>query len=480
MATAVAEIDPAYRYAQAARAAGCPQDQLRNFIQAGIVLQPQQLAASAAARECDRPDGPTEVAYGGARGGGKSHWGIAQVLCDDCARVPELKWLYLRKVGKAGREAIQDLRREVLHSTPHDYRVQEGVLIRKDNGSRVVLGHFQSEKDIDNYLGLQYDGVLVEEATQLSLRKIRDIGTCVRSSKPGWRPRKYYTTNPGNIGHAWFKARFIDPARYGRESATRFIQATVRDNAFVNAEYRGELETLTGWQRRAWLDGDWDIAAGQFFTTWRNDVHVREFTVSPHWRKGGSFDYGFTHFTGAHLLAEDGDGDLYIFDEHGERGWLPQRHAPAIHAMLGRHGLTVRDLRTFAAGLDVFDKGKDKDGYTIADTYKELGITLDRANVDRINGAGEILKRLGDVEAGIRPRLFIHPRCARLIETIPLLQHDPHRPEDVLKVDCDDDGNGGDDFYDSARYGVMAFWQQRAGRPVAGGQRPLVSSYRPR
>jgi hypothetical protein len=34
--------------------------------------------------------------------------------------------------------------------------------------------------------------------------------------------------------------------------------------------------------------------------------------------------------------------------------------------------------------------------------------------------------------------------------------HDPHRPEDVLKVDCDDEGNGGDDWYDAFRYGVMA------------------------
>jgi hypothetical protein len=26
---------------------------------------------------------------------------------------------------------------------------------------------------------------------------------------------------------------------------------------------------------------------------------------------------------------------------------------------------------------------------------------------------------------------------------LPALQHDPNRPEDVLKVDCDEDGNGG-------------------------------------
>ena len=50
------------------------------------------------------------------------------------------------------------------------------------------------------------------------------------------------------------------------------------------------------------------------------------------------------------------------------------------------------------------------------------------------------------------PTLFILPRCARLIETLPALQHDPNRPDDVLKVDADEDGNGGDDTADALRY----------------------------
>ena len=52
----------------------------------------------------------------------------------------------------------------------------------------------------------------------------------------------------------------------------------------------------------------------------------------------------------------------------------------------------------------------------------------------------------------IRPKLFIHQRCQRLIETLPSLQHDPSRPEDVLKADADEDGIGGDDAADALRY----------------------------
>jgi hypothetical protein len=72
--------------------------------------------------------------------------------------------------------------------------------------------------------------------------------------------------------------------------------------------------------------------------------------------------------------------------------------------------------------------------------------------MDRINGWAEVLQGFGDVPAGIVPRLFIHERCGRLVETLPALQHDPNRPEDVLKVDADEDGVGGDDAADALRY----------------------------
>jgi hypothetical protein len=38
-----------------------------------------------------------------------------------------------------------------------------------------------------------------------------------------------------------------------------------------------------------------------------------------------------------------------------------------------------------------------------------------------------------------------------LIETLPALQHEPNRPEDVLRVDADEDGVGGDDIADAVR-----------------------------
>ncbi len=103
---------------------------------------------------------------------------------------------------------------------------------------------------------------------------------------------------------------------------------------------------------------------------------------------------------------------------------------------------------------------RQPDGTTIADQYRKLGVKLTCAYTDRIQGWALIQEKLGRVAdvagpaAGqnVRPRLFIHARCVPLIESLPILQHDPNRPEDVLKVDCDEEGNGRDDDADAFRY----------------------------
>src|SRR5881397_3375403 len=108
-------------YMVAAKEAGCPMDQIANFIRARLVLQPRQLVASAAARLCDTPDGPTAIGYGGARAGGKSFWLLAQMGADDCQRYPGLKCLLLRKVAKANLEHFEDCRLRLFRYLRHEF-----------------------------------------------------------------------------------------------------------------------------------------------------------------------------------------------------------------------------------------------------------------------------------------------------------------------------------------------------------------------
>ena len=134
------------------------------------------------------------------------------------------------------------------------------------------------------------------------------------------------------------------------------------------------------------------------------------------------------------------------------------RHRVPVHVLGGREvrPLELGDLRWFVAGADVFSR--QSDGTTIAGRYAREGITLRPASMERINGWAAVLQGFGDPgsglppEGGVRPKLFIHRRCGRLVETLPALQHDPSRPEDVLKVDADEGGVGGDDCADCLRY----------------------------
>src|SRR5262245_28691670 len=466
-------FDPA-QHVHDARQAGCPADQVENFIRAGIILQPRQLAASAAARLCDQPGGPTTIGFGGARGGGKSHWLLAQMGADDCQRLPGLKCLLLRKSGKSNQENFNDLRRRLFPHLPHGFNASEGVLTFA-NGSTIHLRHYQHEKEIDSLLGIEYDVIGVEEATTLTLRKWEDLKTCRRTSKPNWRPRTYSTTNPGGVGHEWYRNTFVVPCERGDESATRFIPARVDDNKFTNPEYKNVLASCTGWQKEAWYYGRWDIASGQFFNTFRHDVHVIDAFDEGRgveWR--AAMDYGHTHYTVVLLACLDPEDNLYIVDEHAERNWVPQRHVLAIKAMLERHRIyppspyadalrrsraqgasivtlpggeivnssdpraaflfrrSTRSLSYLAAGGDLF--ARQYDGNTIASLFRRQGITVRPANTNRVQGWAEILRRLGDPDAGVQPTLFIHQRCKRLLDCLPFLQHDPDHPADVLKT----------------------------------------------
>lgn len=401
--------------------------------------------------------GPEILLYGGARGGGKTFWVLAQIY-DDCYRFPGLKVLWLRKVAKKAREGLDDVRRRVLSNVPH--QAAANGTIKFPNGSMVLVGHFRTERDIDDYLGLEYDVIVVEEASTLTKSKLRAIGTCCRTSKPGWRPRQYYTTNPGGVSHAHLKETFIKPYRRKSETVTRFIPATVDDNRFVNPEYVGVLNRLTGWQRAAWRLGDWDIDAGEFFSTWSEAHHVRPSTIAdPHWTYWLAMDYGFVHPTVWGLFGMDQEGIRWLIEEYGEARRTVEAHSDEVKFMLSRHNLSLDSMRQIVGSPDAFAKRGD-DGRSIVEAYAEHDIRITPAKNDRIMGAGEILRLLGDPaneERATPARLQIMDRCVMTIEQIPAMQHDPNRPEDVLKVDIDDDdGTGGDDYYDMSRYGVMA------------------------
>jgi len=444
-------------FPQMAQAAGMSQSQMVDFLAACYVPQRRQCDFHAAAALCDLPGGPSRIGYGGTRGQAKSHAEYAQATISDMQRFDGLKVLYLRKVQRKAVESMADLRRKVLQFTPHTYKA--GIL-RLPNGSFMIMGGFRTEGDIDTYLGLEYDSIILEDATTLTESKRTAIGGALRTSRTdGWRCRMYESANPGGVGHAWFRKMYYDPWVRGAESETRFIHTTKGDNRYIDKEYNVYLDSLTGWLRRAWRDGDFEISAGQFFDNWAEDRVVVTPFPRPADRAGRhrwsywlAMDWGYTHWCVCYLLGETA-GTVYVIDEHAQRRWQVPQHADAIMGMLHRYGVAWHELDRFVAGSDMFSVVGDQE-VSVAEKFERAGMPVTRANMDRVSGAAEILHRLGSDE--IPATLKIFDRCHKLIECLPLMQHDPSKPEDVLKVDTSDtDGTGGDDPYDTIRYGLM-------------------------
>lgn len=442
------------RMAETAKAAGMPPDQLKRFVESGYIPQPKQMLFHAAARLCDREDGPLHIAFGGARGPGKSHAVFAQLALDDCQRFAGITTLYLRKVGKAAKESIDRLTTRVLPHTEYHYRRNEGVIIFP-NDSVIITGNLRVPSDIDKFLGQEYGAIAIEENTQIPADRIDMLMGSMRTTHPDLRARSYRSTNPGGIGHAAFKKQFIDPYKKGTETETRFIQANYEDNAYLKPEYIRYLKTLGGTLGMMWRDGIWDVGAGAFFTRWEDHRHVISPFPIPHdWNVWAGFDYGHTHPQAIIYMTKPPSADrIYVIGElHQARLTIEEW---AIHIKAKEQELNREGRIHYLAGGDVFNKTDD--GRTIAEKYMKQGIILQRANTGRVEGAMELTQRLGTPEGNPPATIGVFPNCADLIETIPALQVDPHRPEDVLKVDADPNGNYGDDTYDALRYGIMRY-----------------------
>jgi hypothetical protein len=433
--------------------AGCPWSQIENFGKGEYIPLPERLAFHAACRRCDEPGGPDEIGLGGTRGSAKSHTVLAQIGLDDCQRFPGLKVLWLRKIMKSASESLEDLTRKVLHSTEHVFASNR---IDFPNGSRILVGGFKDEKDIDKYLGIEYDIIAIEEACQISEKRRDAIQGSCRSTKMGWRARMYYTTNPDGIGVAWFKRRLVIPWREGKETITRYFPASWEDNPFLDDAYIRYLNNLTGQLRKAWRDADWDAFQGMAFPNWNYDRHVLELTdrrldipFSWTWRRAA--DYGYSAPWACLWIAKDPDNGRRIIMKEGYETYLTDsQQAQKIVDMTGTQkiAITWADPAMWARKNSKTDKDNREVVTSSADEYKAKGVVLTQADNDRINGWRKVRRILSDLPDG-EPGLLVAPWCVEFIRTFPELPSDKFNPEDVdskaedhladcLRYDCTD------------------------------------------
>ena len=404
------------------------------------------------------------VAYGGARGGGKS-WAVRTKAKILAASYPGIRILVVRKTYKELiNNHIEPLRAELNGIARYN---STDKVFKFPNGSTIWFGYCASDGDLGQYQGAEYDIVFIDEAGQMMEDWIRKINACVRGTN-GFPKRTYYTLNPGGPSHGYFRRVFIDRRFEGNERADdySFIQALVTDNKALmesQPEYIAELENLPPKLREAWLNGSWDIFEGQFFEDFRPDPDVKKavelgctveelrqqrrwcHVIEPFdlnsgecrgWNIMRSYDFGYGKPFSLGYWAMDYDGVLYrIMEMYGctatpNEGvkWSPDEQFRRIAELERSHPwLKGRKIVDSAADPAIWDASR---GESIADTAMRYGIYFTNGDNERIPGWMQMHYRFQFDENGY-PRMYIFNNCKAFIRTIPLMMYSETHPEDL-------------------------------------------------
>ncbi|MBQ2697884.1 MAG: phage terminase large subunit, partial [Clostridia bacterium] len=275
--------------------------------------------------------------------------------------------------------------------------------------------------------GQEYDCIFLDEATQFTEMQFATLTACLRGV--GDFPRRMYLTcNPGGVGHDWVKRLFVDrryrPAE--RPEDYVFIPARVYDNAVLmrqDSGYVQMLESLPEDLRRAWLEGDWNVFAGQFFREFNRDTHVcRPFEIPPHWRIYVTMDYGLDMLA-CLWVAVDERGRAVVFRELYESDLIISEAAERILAA------TKEAVDLWLAPPDLWNR-RQESGRSVADLFAERGISLTKTSNDRVAGWMAVKEWLHEGAEG-EPRLRMFEGCHNLIRTLPMLRYDEQRPSDA-------------------------------------------------
>lgn len=408
----------------------------------------------------------THLCYGGARGGGKS-WAMRRKFVLLAMNYPGLKLLLLRRtMPELRRNHIVPLLGELAGYASYNGDSKTFVF---PNGSRLELGYCDNEGDVSRYQGAEYDVLGFEEATLFPEEWVVMITTSVRTTRKDWQVRFYYTCNPGGVGHAYIKRLFID-RRYKpgeRPEDYRFIKATVLDNhvlAESDPGYIQRLKALPPAKRRAHLEGDWSVYEGQVFEEFTDDPDhyqdrrhshvIAPFELPEDWQIYRGFDFGYARPFSVGWWAVDRENRLYrILELYGcvpgepNTGvrWEPRRIFQEIQRIESEHrwlkGKRIRGV----ADPSIWDKSR---GESIAEMAERERVYFDKGDNTRIPGWMQLHYRLAFDENGI-PGLYVFNTCREFLRTLPLLQYDRSRPEDV-------DSQGEDHIADECRYICMA------------------------
>ncbi len=418
------------------------------------------------------------LAFGGARGGGKSY----------AVRVKSIKLAYEFPGIKIMivRRTLDELRNnhvipllEMLGSAVRYVKAEKTIIF--PNGSTILLAYYDSDGDDVRFQGLEVDVLFIDEATNLKQEWIQKLDAIVRGVND-FPKQTNITCNPGGIGHAYIKRLYIDRVFEPQEDPDEyaFIQALVTDNRALlksDPNYVKSLLALPPKLRRGWLYGDWNIIEGMYFERfadrpemyreqkWTHVIPAEDFRPQAGWKLYGAFDWGYHRpFCMNYFLVSPDDVHYLVAEYYGvkksqgvvqpneglrwtrEKVFAELQQFEREHPILSKYKLTYR-----VADPAIWDA---QYGESTAEVAARYGIQFIKGDNARIPGWLQCQYRL-QFDAEGYPRFYVLDSCPNFIRTIQLMVCDEHNPEDL-------DSDMEDHSMDCWRY----FSQSRPCKPI--------------
>lgn len=384
-----------------------------------------------------------ETLFGGAAGGGKSYGQLVDALLY-ALKYKKSKQIIFRSTFADLEKSLIRVSLEIYPLSIADYNSSKHTW-KFQNGSIIDFGYIQYEKDVYQYQSAEYDVIRFDELTHFTEFMYTYMISRCRGANP-YPKRIKSSTNPGGVGHAWVKERFIDVGEPNvmhickletGEKVTRiFIPSLVTDNKFMleyDPDYIKRLDALPEKERKALKYGDWDIYDGMFFPEFKRRTHVIEpFQIPDTWNRYIAMDYGLDMFA-VLFIAVDTKGKAYVYNEIHKSNLIVSEARQTLKSIMRQY-----KYKFIYAPPDLWNRNRDT-GKSTAELFLEGGIHLTKASNNRISGWLNVkewlkVKKVRHEQTGKLYEdsdLKIFSNCINLIKYLPQLQHDEKDPNDV-------------------------------------------------
>jgi predicted phage terminase large subunit-like protein len=180
------------------------------------------------------------------------------------------------------------------------------------SGAKLTFGYLQNANDRYRYQSAAFTFCGFDELTQFEESSYTYLFSRLRKLVGSHIPlRMRSATNPGGVGHAWVRARFVDTGK--------LIPASLRDNPYIDQEaYSASLDMLDSVTRAQLKDGNWTVENGILFKReWFPIVedYPHDASLVRYWDLAATADTGKNDpdWTSGCLMAQK-DGRYWVVD----------------------------------------------------------------------------------------------------------------------------------------------------------------------